>query len=243
MTPGSLHVRASRGVAVAIMAKWPKAGEVKTRLLPALSAPQAAQLYEQFLLDKVTQVRALHNALPAVAFTPESARPVFERIAPDFVLLPQLGGDLGRRLLNAVRDLCAAGHAGAVMVDSDTPTLPVAFLQRAVDLVASERPDVVLGPTMDGGYYLIGMRQPYPGVFRDIPWSTERVLRETLRRADREGLTTACLPPWFDVDTPEDLRRLETMLARSAASAPNTSRFLARLAASRSSDPGTGEPR
>ena len=242
MTPGWPRERASQRVAVAIMAKWPRAGEVKTRLVPALSAPEAAQLYEQFLLDKVAQVRALRNAQPVVAFTPESARPVFECIAPDFVLLRQRGDGLGRRLLNGIRDL-SAEYPGAVMIDSDTPTLPVTFLQQAVDLVASNGPNVVLGPTEDGGYYLIGMRQPYPGLFRSIPWSTEQVLRQTLQRADGAGLTTACLPPWFDVDTPDDLRRLETALARSAASAPNTARFLARLASARAPARGLVEPR
>jgi rSAM/selenodomain-associated transferase 1 len=225
------------------MAKWPQAGEVKTRLLPALPAAEVAHLYEHFLLDKVAQVRGLRQAHPVVAFTPESARAEFARMAPDFALLPQRGHDLGRRLLNGIRDLHAEGYAGVMMVDSDTPTLPVTFLQRAIDLLGSESPDVVLGPTEDGGYYLIGMRKPHVEVFGDIPWSTDRVLRETRRRADRAGLTTGCLPPWFDVDTPDDLRRLEAALAQSPGSAPRTARFLARVASSRASDLVTERPR
>jgi rSAM/selenodomain-associated transferase 1 len=226
----SLPEPPDRRIAVAIMAKRPQAGEVKTRLLPALPAAEIAGLYEQFLLDKMAQVRALAGAQPVVAFTPEDARAVFERMAPDFALLAQQGHDLGRRLLNGIRDLLADGYAGALMVDSDTPTLPVAYLQRGVDLLMSGGADIVLGPTEDGGYYLIGMRHAYPDLFTDMPWSTDRLLLETLRRAERAGLTTTCLPPWFDVDTPEDLRRLEDAMAHSGTVAHNTAAFLARIA-------------
>jgi rSAM/selenodomain-associated transferase 1 len=207
-------------VAVAIMAKWPRAGQVKTRLCPPLDAGQAAVLYHAFLLDKIDQVRALKDAQPSLAYTPADARAEFEALAPEFTLVAQQGPDLGARLHQVLGALLAAGHIGAIAVDSDTPTLPTAFLQRAVDLFGDPRVDVVLGPTDDGGYYLIGVRAARPELFVAMPWSTPGVLPETLRRATAAGLYAACLPPWFDVDTPEDLERLRISLGSLGPAAP-----------------------
>jgi uncharacterized protein len=215
-------------VAVAIMAKAPRPGAVKTRLCPPLRAAEAAALYRCFLLDKIAAVEALAHAQPAIAYTPDDARAEFDRLAPGFSLVAQQGPDLGARLQSTLSALLAAGHAAAIAVDSDTPTLPGEFLQQAVDCLARPGPDVVLGPTEDGGYYLIGVRAAHPKLFDDVPWSTSHVLDVTLRRAAGAGLRAACLPAWFDVDTPDDLERLRTTLA--AAEAPvacRTGRFLA----------------
>ena len=215
-------------VAVAIMAKAPTAGQVKTRLCPPLSPDEAAELYRCFLLDKVAQVRALAGASAVIAFTPEDGRSLFERLAPGFQLIAQRGADLGSRLLNSLDGLLRDGYAAALVIDSDTPTLPTQFMRRAVDLVVAPGIDLVLGPSDDGGYYLIGMRTPWPALFERIPWSTAEVLPETLRRAEAKGLRVACLPPWFDVDTPADLERLSAALAGADGEAPrHTRRFLA----------------
>lgn len=215
-------------VAVAIMAKAPVAGAVKTRLTPPLTAADAAGLYRCFLLDKVEQVRALQDAHGVVAYTPPEARGTFEDLAPGFELLPQRGAELGARLANGLAELLAHGHAGAVAIDSDTPTLPAAFLQQGVDVLRCGEADVVIGPSDDGGYYLIGVRKERPELFDDMPWSTPAVLPETLRRARAAGLTTVRLPEWFDVDTAADLERLRASLAEpGSSSAPHTARFLA----------------
>lgn len=215
-------------VAVAIMAKAPAPGAVKTRLTPRLTAADAADLYRCFLLDKIEQVRGLEDTQPVVAYAPAEARAVFEDLAPGFVLLPQRGADLGARLANGLAELVARGHVGAIAIDSDTPTLPTAFVQRGVDLLARAAADVVIGPSDDGGYYLIGVRAPQPSLFDAMPWSTPAVLPETLRRARAAGLRTACLPEWFDVDTPADLARLEASLAHSGTARPKqTARFFA----------------
>jgi rSAM/selenodomain-associated transferase 1 len=211
-------------VAVAIMAKAPQAGDVKTRLCPPLSPADAAELYRRFLLDKIEQVRLLEAASLAIAYTPAEARAFFEEIAPGFVLVQQRGADLGDRLSNSLSELLAGGHGGAVAIDSDTPTLPVVFLQQAVDLVATPDIDVVLGPTRDGGYYLIGLRVMHRELFEAMAWSTSAVLAETIRRADAKGLRVACLPPWYDIDTPEDLGRLRTELAAPGGNAPRHTR-------------------
>ena len=216
-----------RTVAVAIMAKAPWPGAVKTRLCPPLLATEAAALYRCFLLDKIRAVGALTGAQPVIAYTPDDARAEFDTLAPSFTLVPQRGPDLGARLHEILTHLLAAGHAGALAVDSDTPTLPARFLQQAVDCLTRPGPDVVLGPTEDGGYYLIGVRRPHRELFDAMPWSTPEVLEVTLRRAAAAGLRAACLPSWFDVDTPDDLERLSKSInADEATSARETERFL-----------------
>jgi glycosyltransferase A (GT-A) superfamily protein (DUF2064 family) len=119
------------------------------------------------------------------------------------------------------------GHRGALAIDSDTPTLPLGFLQEALDLVTTPEIDVVLGPTEDGGYYLIGLRTVHRELFETMAWSTSQVLPETIRRAEAKGLRVACLPPWYDIDTPDDLARLQTALSVSHGDNPrHTRRFL-----------------
>ena len=157
-------------VALAIMAKAPKAGAVKTRLCPPLSPGQAAGLARCFLLDKIAQVRGLSGAGPVIAYTPPSERDLFERLAPDFALMPQHGRDLGERMRSTLATLLGAGHRAAIAIGTDTPTLPAAVLQQAVDLAASGEVDLVLGPAEDGGYYLIGVRADHPTLFDDVPW-------------------------------------------------------------------------
>ncbi len=198
--------------AVAIMAKAPRAGEVKTRLCPPFSTTEAAELYRCFLLDKIEQVRMLEKASPAIAYTPDEGRIFFEELAPDFFLFPQRGPDLGSRLANSFDQLFAQGYGGAMAIDSDTPTLPAPYLQQALDLIATPAVDLVLGPSEDGGYYLIGLRKLYRDLFEDMAWSTAQVMPETTRRAEIQGLKVACLPTWFDIDTANDLERLKASL-------------------------------
>ena len=140
--------------------------------------------------------------------------------------MAQHGRDLGERMRSVLGALLRAGHPAAIALGTDTPTLPRALLQRAVDLAASGDVDVVLGPSEDGGYYLIGVRDDYPTLFEGVPWSTPAVLDVTLRRADDAGLRSALLPTWFDVDTPDDLARLRAALIDTPHVAPATRRFL-----------------
>src|SRR5262249_52301897 len=193
-----------RAVAVAIMAKSPRPGEVKTRLCPPLNTGEAAALYRCFLLDKIEAVRALTGAQTIIAYSPTDARADFEALAPGIRLMPQQGPDLGARLHATLAGLLGAGHAGAIAVDSDTPTLPRAFLKQAVAGLARRGSDVVLGPPEEGGYYLIGLPIAPPELFDGVPWSPATVLEEPRRRADAGNLSVACLPAWFDVDTPDD---------------------------------------
>jgi glycosyltransferase A (GT-A) superfamily protein (DUF2064 family) len=140
--------------------------------------------------------------------------------------MPQQGADLSTRLITTFQQCFAAGYLGVLATDSDSPTLPTGFLQQAVDVIATSQTDVVLGPSDDGGYYLIGLRQVHHELFASMPWSTPQVLTETLRRAEVKGLKVTCLPPWFDIDTPADLARLRDAVTQMQATAPqHTRRF------------------
>jgi rSAM/selenodomain-associated transferase 1 len=219
---------AERAVGLAIMAKAPRVGAVKTRLCPPLRAPEAAELARCFLLDAVERVRMVAGARPIMAYAPIEAQGQFEEEAPGFALIPQRGGDLGERQLGLIEDTLAMGLQGALVMGTDSPTLPRESLDEAVSLVMARDVDVVLGPAEDGGYYLIGMRVPHRALFENLPWSTAAVLGRTLERAQRLGLRVACLPTWFDVDTGADLERLRAELDASPAGPPRHTRaFLA----------------
>jgi rSAM/selenodomain-associated transferase 1 len=199
--------------AVAIMAKTPRAGEVKTRLCPPLSLAEAAELYRCFLLDKIAQVNALQRATPVVSYSPTDAKQWFEDLTPShFLLIPQRGDDLGARILSTFDQLFRHGYTQVMVIDSDTPTLPTVCLEQALELMAERHNDVVLGPTEDGGYYLIGLRRAHRELFEHMPWSTSQVFTETRRRSLQRGLTVACTAYWYDVDMPDDLRRLSRSL-------------------------------
>jgi rSAM/selenodomain-associated transferase 1 len=213
--------------AIAVMAKAPQAGQVKTRLVPPLTRELAADLYRCLLLDKLIQIGQLPEVDRYLAYTPAEARPLMRELAPlTFTLVPQAGGDLGDRLHRLSVALFEKGHAGVIIVDSDTPTLPTGYLAEALEQISSEAIDLVLGPAEDGGYYLIGLKRPCGALFEDISWSTPSVLSETLRRASMQRLQAALLPSWYDVDTAEDLLRLRHDLATNGTAAPHTRAFL-----------------
>jgi hypothetical protein len=193
------------------MAKEPAAGRTKTRLCPPLSPSDAARLYEALLHDTIALVARRPGVRLAVAVTPPSAVGVFRlRLPHDALLLPVEGQDIGACLSQATAHLFAAGFSRVMALNSDGPTLPGAYLGRAGALLGCH--DVVLGPSEDGGYYLVGLRHPAPGLFQGIAWSTSRVMAQTIDRAAALGLSVALLPPWYDVDTAADLTRLRAEL-------------------------------
>ena len=213
---------------VVVMAKRPVPGETKTRLCPPLTPVEAAELYEALLRDTLELVSGLRGVETAVAVSPQSAVDEMRRMAPRGAgMLAVEGADIGECLRSATEQLFANGYTRVVAVNSDGPTLPVEYLERAVEMLASN--DAVLGPAEDGGYYLIGMRQKQPGLFTDIAWSSPGVAAQTLERAAAAGLTVAQLPAWYDVDTPAELERLRKELAaRPPGIAPYTRAFLGR---------------
>lgn len=186
---------------VAIFAKAPEPGRVKTRLIPILRASEAAELHEALLLDTLDVVRSCAEVV--VAFTPASGRRILERLLGRGTrLLAQGPGDLGDRLTRVFDQLCGDGPP-VLAVGSDFPGLTAEGIRAATSALG--RADVVLGPALDGGYYLIGLRRPQPELFVDVPWSTPGVLETTQRRAAEAGLKVELLEPGRDLDTPEDL--------------------------------------
>jgi len=189
-----------------VVAKKPSPGQTKTRLCPPLNCKQAADLYECFLCDTLAVMRDVPNVTPKIVYLPQDAHDYFRNLAPDMDLVQQRGESLGERLDNLLTDVLLDGADKAVVMNSDSPTLPKAYLIQAFDQLTAT--DVVLGPTLDGGYYLIGVKEPQPGILRDVEMSTPYVLRDTLELARKAGVTVSLLPEWYDVDTVEELHRL-----------------------------------
>jgi rSAM/selenodomain-associated transferase 1 len=203
---------------LAIFAKAPVAGRVKTRLCPPLSPDQAAALSAAFLCDTVG--KAL-RAVARPALTYDGDRAILENaltgagIAPDRLdWVPQGGGDLGARMSRV--------PAPCVIVGTDSPTLPPAALTEAFEIVAAG--DIALVPAEDGGYALIGLPRPMPEIFVGVSWSTASVLCTTLANAERIGVQCVLLRKWYDVDTPADLVRMGGDLDAGEGECPHTRR-------------------
>ena len=214
--------------ALIVMAKEPSVGRTKTRLSPPLSGQEATELYRCLLLDTLELMKRVEEVQPIIAYLPPDAEPFFRRLAPPgFDFVPQVGADLGERLDNVLTHCLQSGYRQAVVMDSDSPTLPVTCLRQALRELDDPAVDGVLGPCDDGGYYLIGLKSPCPALFRGIVMSTATVVAETLERARQQGQRVACLPGWYDVDTSEDLARLvEELRSQPDHPAQHTRAFL-----------------
>src|SRR5258708_722803 len=205
--------------ALAVMAKAPRRGEVKTRLVPPLRAEEAAILSGCFLQDITENFIAASKIVPVqgyVAYSPPGSEALFrDLVLPEILLLPPHRVGLGYSLLRAAEDLLYAGYGGACLVNADSPTLPPSVLVEAVEALRAPGDRVVLGPASDGGYYLIGLKYPHRRLFDDIAWSTELVFRQTVERAASLALDVVTLPTWYDVDDSASLRSLcEEVVAR-----------------------------
>jgi rSAM/selenodomain-associated transferase 1 len=201
---------------------------VKTRLCPPLTPDEAASLHGSFVLDAIERStfdvrrpnrypepsrRSLEprtsNFVDRFIACAPSASHVFFKIIEErhrVQLLDQIGEDLGARMDQAFRAIFARGYQRVLVVGTDLPSLPGACYTQALSLLADH--DLALGPSLDGGYYLIGLRGPAPELFVGMPWSTDRVCALTRAKADALGLKTGLLPTWRDVDTIEDLLAL-----------------------------------
>lgn len=191
--------------ALIVVAKRPAPGKTKTRLSPPLTPEMASALYECFLRDTLDLMQQVKDAQHIIAYLDEPD--YFKRLAPNFELIPQNGHDLGERLDNALTDCFSQGYGHVVIMDSDSPTLPSEYLNQAFSELAGGA-DVVLGPCGDGGYYLIGARNPIPRLLREVQMSTPTVAKDTIAMSKEEGLNLAILPVWYDVDDGTSLTRL-----------------------------------
>lgn len=200
--------------ALVIVGKAPRAGVTKTRLTPPLTPDQAAALYEAFLLDTTALALGLGWERVTLIYPPGQgdAEALATLLPAGVTLQAQSGEGLGAALTAAFAAHFAEGFARVVLIGSDNPTLPAAIIERAAAALSGH--DLVLGPSSDGGYYLIGMNQPRPALFQGIDWSTAVVYQQTLARARTAGLRVRSIDEWYDVDTVAELRRLRDDLAR-----------------------------
>jgi hypothetical protein len=216
LTPHHREPNRAAICALAIMAKAPRPGKVKTRLKPPLTAEQAAALNVCFLRDTAENIATLANDSSAqglVCYTPVGDEAAFDDLLPNgFALIPQRGDGFGERLLYAAEDILSCGFGAVCLIDSDSPTLPATALRDAVDALNKPGERVVLGPSDDGGYYLIGLKTPEPRLFQHITWSTPSVYAETVERAREAGTSLLELPKWYDVDDAPTLATLEREL-------------------------------
>lgn len=201
-----------------VLAKYWRPGAVKTRLAADLGAEQAAGLYREFLRTILVRFREIaeHRIL---AVTPESRLGEFDRFATaqagheSWHITPQGAGDLGQRMRRLFVQAFASGAERVVLLGSDSPNLPCEIIQRAFEML--EEKSVVLGPTADGGYYLVGAREKTPDIFNRVSWSTSTVWSDTVLRLKQAGTLFGESPIWYDVDDLASLRRLARDLERN----------------------------
>jgi uncharacterized protein len=194
---------------LAIFARAPRPGRVKTRLIPDYGAEGAAAIYEGSLRDVLELARAAGPEVLLLYDDDIDARDYFRTTAPDLPCEPQSEGDLGQRMDYAFEMFFSGGADRVVVIGTDSPTLPSSYIREA--FAALGRADVVLGPAEDGGYYLIGIdRRAWPRageLLEGVAWSTGSVLRQTLDRATEHALAVHLLLPWYDIDRAEDVNR------------------------------------
>lgn len=193
-----------------MFAKFWEPGAVKTRLAAAIGGPSAARVHQACVHTLITRFKRTSDRR-VVCFAPAGFGEEFAAIAgPAWQVQPQCAGDLGQRMRHYFEKSFAAGVDSAVLIGSDSPTLPIAYVEEAFDRLA-ESP-VVLGPSDDGGYYLIGLSRDIPDIFQGIDWSTSEVWRQTVGRLQAAGQSYYELPRWYDIDTVDDLLRLRDEL-------------------------------
>jgi rSAM/selenodomain-associated transferase 1 len=209
----------NKGIAVAIICKTPAPGKSKTRLSPPLQPEECASISACFIQDLARTIEELprHRCRGYAVYTPAGSETALRSLLPTgFGLVLQGEGDLGDRLRQGIADLLATGHSGAILINSDSPTLPPEILQAAVNALQADavqgRDRVVLCPALDGGYTLIGLSHSHARLFEDIAWSTATVFQRTLERAREIDLPVVVLPAWYDIDDAGSYAMLEAEL-------------------------------
>ncbi len=194
--------------ALIIFVKEPSPGLVKTRFQPLLTAEVSAEIYRAFLLDTLDKVFPLPDIKLLLACYPSKESPFFYSLSKEYQLslMDQRGNDLGERMQHAFVDVISYGFKKSVIIGADSPTLPISYIKDTFPML--DQSELVIGPSLDGGYYLIGIRDKVPPVFEGIPWGTVDVLQLTLKKVVSHGISAGLLSFWYDVDTIEDLKFL-----------------------------------
>jgi rSAM/selenodomain-associated transferase 1 len=200
--------------ALIVFIKTPAPFQVKTRLQPQLSGKQSALLYTAFLRDIDKKLSKAKEFDCWYAIAPENYDINYLKDIIDMTnFFQQQGRDLGERMDRAFRELFSKEYKKIILVGSDIPTVPVDYIQQA--FTAIEKDDVVIGPCTDGGYYLIGLHQPYSRLFSDLAWSTSEVLKNTMSIIKENKLSVSSLPQQPDIDTFSDLVELYQSLRKA----------------------------
>ena len=209
---------------IVIMAKVPRAGNVKTRLQPFLSPEQSVALSEAFLEDAINKAENQTEEL-IIAFSPPDERDYFIKFKNDnFLLVEQAGKNLGEKMFNAFEFAFSRNSDAVVMIGTDSPTFPAAFIEQAFEKLRIS--DAVLGETADGGFYLIGLRTSNKKIFADVEWSSAATFEQTAANIKNTGLKLSLIPDWFDVDLPADLVELQKTPPADQVIAPKTFQWL-----------------
>ncbi len=215
--------------AILIFVKAPEKGVVKTRLAATLGDEATLALYKSFVADMLAMLSGLERPL-RIYFSPAGReKSVCSWLGNRYTLFPQQGRDLGEKMHNALAETFVSGVSRAILIGSDLPDLPPDIVTEA--FTGLKHSPAVLGPGLDGGYYLIGFSADgfLPAVFADIPWSTAKVFARTGERFAAAGVRPQVLPPWNDIDTVADLRRLIVHARQNPSIAPHTRACLSRL--------------
>jgi len=209
---------------IAVMAKASLPGKTKTRLVPPLTFDEAAAFNTAFLQDVAANIAAAGQEASVacyMAYGPPGATGFFQSHFPSVGLIEAWHQNFGDCLFVAIDEVLGRGHASAVVLNSDSPTLPTALLVETARALARPGDRAVLGPSSDGGYYLLGLKAPHRRLFEDVAWSTDAVARQTRERAAEIGLPVHVLPEWYDVDDAASLRTLRGELIEGRAFAPD----------------------
>lgn len=214
-------------VALIVFAKVPRPGEVKTRLTPVLTPMEAARLYEAFLQDALTLYAKLAVDVRLYLAPPLPEEPL-DGLPDSVPVFEQEGEGLGGRMEQALRDTFDHGYDRASIVGTDHPTLPLAFIRQSFRALESPR-SVCIGPSEDGGFYLLGMNGFYPQLFKGMTYSHDSVFADTLTRVGATDARLTVLPRWYDVDTPSALERMVGDLNDDEVEAPRTREMVGQL--------------
>ncbi|MDD5408721.1 MAG: TIGR04282 family arsenosugar biosynthesis glycosyltransferase [Candidatus Omnitrophica bacterium] len=208
-----------------VFAKEPKAGKVKTRLQGYLSKKMCVKLYKAFLTDTLELARGLKCFDKVLAYTSTARQPEYLRtIAGGFLFYKQTGRGLGERMHNAFKFARRMNSHKTVLIGSDSPNLPAKYIKEAYGRL--DKSDIVLGPSQDGGYYLIGLKEPCGMLFKGIKWGSETVFDNTVKNAENTGKKLSILEKWYDVDDYAGLALLKKDLEKEKKSAPCVRKLL-----------------
>jgi uncharacterized protein len=242
LTSGRRNPAVTDKCAIGVMIKTPRNGFSKTRLSPPFSLEEAADISRCFLKDTSATIEALSHedsfVVGVAIYTPVGSEgDLGELLPPGFKMIAQRETGFGTRLLGATQDLFSVGFAAVCLVNSDSPTLPFHYLQDLATFLKEPKDRLVIGPSLDGGYYALGLRRAHTRLFEDITWTTDRVYGQTIERSKEINLPAITLPAWYDVDDQLSLNRLLSELFPERANealpqgspAPYTKEFLSQI--------------